>query len=156
MIWEVNGVGWDFGREVVQKYKYPNFYVDRNETTVNRKETERYGWHSSAPKKEMLLGRYRTELAKQSYINHSFEAVAELATYTRFDSGLIGPASLMEENENARQVHGDRVIADALSLWASDVVGKPLDYRERVDPPANSLAGLLAREAKTKNKVSKW
>lgn len=121
MCWEANGPGWDFGREVVEKFQYPFFWVDRAVGTLDKKRSKRYGWHSNAEKKEIVLGHYRRTLAHGGFINHSTEALDEAMTYVRFadggDSG-IGPASLVEESANARKTHGDRVIADMLALWA--------------------------------------
>lgn len=117
MIWEANGPGWDFGREVVKKYEYPHYFVDKAEGTTDEKQGKRYGWHSSTEKKETMLGNYRRALAHGGYINHSLEALDEALLYIRFTDGGIGPAALVEETAAARKTHGDRVIADALALW---------------------------------------
>jgi hypothetical protein len=117
MIWEANGPGWDFGREVVKKYRYTRFFVDKASGTVDEKKSKRYGWHSSTEKKEVLLGHYRRALAHGGYVNHSLEAIGELLLYVRYPDGGIGPAGLIEESASARKTHGDRVIADALALW---------------------------------------
>lgn len=122
MCWEANGPGWDFGREVVVKYQFPNYWVDRSVGTIVEKKGKRYGWHSNAEKKETVLGLYRRTLAHGGFINHSNEALDEAMTYVRYSDsngdGGIGPAVLVEESSNARKTHGDRVIADMLALWA--------------------------------------
>lgn len=116
MIWESQGPGWDFGRQVVKVYGYPAFYVDRAVGTVREKQGKRYGWHSSREKKEIVLGMLRRTLAHGGFINHSEEALNEMLTYIYFDSGGIGPAELLEESAEARKTHGDRVIADMLCV----------------------------------------
>lgn len=124
MIWEANGPGWDFGREVVLKYNYPNYYVDKTVGTVAEKKGRRYGWHSSAEKKEVMLGNYRRAIAHGGFFNHSARALDEMLTYVRYPDGGIGPAGLVEESASARKTHGDRVIADGLALWGCDDAGR--------------------------------
>ncbi len=116
VIWEMNGPGWDFGRVLVKKYKYPNYYIDRATGTVSEKRGKKYGWHSSREKKEQLLGMLRRAYAHGGFFNHSAEALEEALTYVYFSDGSLGPAGLVAENASARLTHGDRVVADALTL----------------------------------------
>jgi len=118
LAWEANGPGWDFGRQVVHVYDYPLYYVDNTVGDATERKTKRYGWHSSTDKKELVLGEYRRALAQGDFINHSAEALDEAMLYVRFENGGVGPAALVEENADARKTHGDRVIADAVALWA--------------------------------------
>jgi len=139
MIWEANGPGWDFGRQVVKLYRYPNYYVDQQSGTVQAKKTKRYGWHATREKKEEALGVLRRAYAHSGYINHSSEALDEALTYVYYDGGGIGPANLVEEGAEARKCHGDRVIADMLTLWG--VEGKTMrPSNEKMKPPENSMA----------------
>jgi hypothetical protein len=124
MIWEQNGPGWDFGREVVKKYQYPFFFVDKAEGTLDEKRSKRYGWHSNEAKKETLLGNLRRAYALGGFINHSAEALDEAILYIRYPDGGLGPSALVEESSSARKTHGDRVIADALALWGIGDVPK--------------------------------
>lgn len=118
MIWESNGdTGIDFGNQVVKTFQYPYFYFDQSVGTVSDKRTKKYGWHSSPEKKATMLGQYRRTLAHGGYINPSEESMDEASMYIYYNDGGVGPAVLVEENSNARKTHGDRVIADALSLW---------------------------------------
>ena len=58
--------------------------------------------------------------------------------YIYYSDGGVGPASLVEEHSNARKTHGDRVIADALSLWgASGMSGM---RTKKMVAPARSFA----------------
>ena len=118
MIWEAQGPGWDFGRQVVQTYRYPFYYMDRTIGTVVEKRGKKYGWHSTRDKKEQALGMLRRAYAHGGFINHSIEALDEAAEYINYDGGGIGPAALVEESTEAKKCHGDRVIADMLCLWA--------------------------------------
>jgi len=150
MIWEANGPGWDFGRQVVKLYKYPFYYIDTAVTgTTVAKQGKRYGWHSSTEKKEEALGLLRRAYAHGGIINHSVEALDEALEYVYLPTG-IGPASLVEESKEARKCHGDRVIADMLTLWATD--GKRLLKRKDVrKPPKHSMMGRrLQRERQRK------
>jgi len=116
LIWEANGPGWDFGRQIVKIYRYPVYYVDRAVGTAREKQGKRYGWHSSREKKEIVLGMYRRALAHGGFINHCELSLDEALTYIYYENGGLGPAALMEESSEARKVHGDRVIGDMLCL----------------------------------------
>jgi hypothetical protein len=152
MIWEANGPGWDFGRQVVKIYQYPYFYTDRAVGTVREKQGKRYGWHSSREKKEIVLGMYRRALAHGGFINHSEEALAEALTYIYYENGGLGPAFLMEESAEARKTHGDRVIADMLCLLGVEEAPKtksaPPSAPQR--SPAYRKAMLVQKRKKAK------
>ena len=125
MVWEANGPGWDFGRQVVRTYCYPFYYVDKTTGTVTEKRGKRYGWNSSRVKKQELCGMYDRALAHGGYINHSEEALDEALTYIYYENGGLGPAALMEESAEARAVHGDRVIGDMLCLLGVEDAPRP-------------------------------
>ena len=137
MIWEANGPGWDFGRQVVKTYVYPNYYRDRQIGTVVEKRTKKYGWHSSKDKKEIMLSGLRRAYAHGGFVNHSNEALDEALMYIYYSGGTIGPAVLVEESESARKTHGDRVIADGLCLIAIGDLTKP--KRLEVNIPKNCM-----------------
>lgn len=155
MIWEANGPGWDFGREVVKKYSYPFYFVDKAMGTIREKTSKRYGWHSSTDKKEIVLGNYRRALAHGGFVNHSEEALDEALIYVRYPDGGVGPAGLIEESANARKTHGDRVIADMLALWGCGDV--PRAKNEGPKAPHKSIGGRMATWKKTRkdNKLGK-
>lgn len=155
LAWEANGPGWDFGRQVVHTYDYPLYYVDNVVGDARERKTKKYGWHSSRDKKETVLGEYRRALAQGDFINHSIEALDEALTYVRFDNGGMGPATLVEENADARQTHGDRVIADAVALWAlrdAPRNSKPVERKGSLMTPAGRMQ---ARKAELKAARSK-
>jgi len=125
--WENNGPGWDFGRQIVQKYFYPKYYMKRRIGQKNEQKTRSYGWHSGQREKEELLREYDRALAHGGYINPCKFALEEARQYIYYPSGGIGPAALVEEDEKAKKTHGDCVIADALTLDDRDTVGGPTE-----------------------------
>lgn len=148
LAWESQGPGWDFGKLIVMVYRYPFYYCDKQEGVEISKTTKKYGWHSTTAKKEALLQQYSRLLAHGGFINHSEQAINEAATYITYEDGGLGPAMFMEESVNAKKTHGDRVIADALSVLGDETyvirgsrhkrheAGLPLE-----EIPANSIAG---------------
>ena len=115
--WENNGTpGFDFGNHLVHLYHYPNIFFDRQVGTLGEKIGKRYGWRSSPEKKAAALGVLRRAYAHGGFTNHSQESLDEALTYIQYETGGIGPAALLEESEQARLTHGDRVIADMLCL----------------------------------------
>lgn len=147
LIWENNGdPGFDFGNMVVKVYQYPNVYFDRAAGTPTEKVGKRYGWRSSPEKKAAALGQLRRAYAHGGIINHDDLALSEALTYITYDSGGIGPATLVEESSTARQTHGDRVIADMLCLVA---IGEPkVERLPEVAIPERTIGYRLQRYQK--------
>jgi len=115
--WEMNGdPGYDFGKIVVKQFHYPYYYRDVKVGQIRDKKTKKYGWHSGRDAKGELLNAYDRALAHGGYINHSIPALEEAKTYIYNDDGSIGPACLVEESSSARKTHGDRTMADALTV----------------------------------------
>jgi hypothetical protein len=151
---EANGPGGIFITEL-KRLGYPNIYLERRANTTDVKQTNRLGWHSSRERKELLLGTYRRELARDQFINHDTMAVEEAEEYIYYDTGAVGPARLITENEGARATHGDRVIADALTCVGGQEVS---DAKvEEPTPPGNSYASRRERRrAAAKHKADRW
>lgn len=116
LVWESQGPGWDFGRQLMQVFKYPRIWWDKATRTLAEKRSNRGGWHSTNEKKEVMLGGLRRAYACGGFINHSQESIDEAKTYIYMEGGSLGPATLMEESVNARKTHGDRVIGDGLAV----------------------------------------
>jgi hypothetical protein len=78
----------------------------------------------------------------------------EMKSYVYFDDGSIGPASLVEDSSGARKAHGDRVMADALTIEDSEIpksksMGKP-------ECPENSFGGRMERALNKKKPDKSW
>ena len=115
--WEMNGdPGFDFGRIVVKQFHYPYYFRHIKVGNIRDKKTKKYGWHNNAKSKGELLNAYDRALAHGGYINHSIPALEEAKTYIYNDDGSIGPACLVEESSAAKKTHGDRTMADALTV----------------------------------------
>ncbi len=150
LIWENNGPGWDFGRQVVKIFHYPFFYRKIAPGKMSEKVTDKYGWQASGDSKQLLLGEYDRVMAHGGYINHCVWALEEMKLYIHYSNGGIGPACMLEENTSARKTHGDCVIADALTLLKTS--NKKVRH-EKSEPPTNSC-GHRYNEA-MKRKASK-
>ncbi len=150
---EANGPGGIFIKELV-KIGYPNVYLERRQGTVDNATGKRYGWHSSKETKGLLLGTYRRELSRDTFINPSKLALAELEEYIVYDSGTIGPAKLLKESEGARAAHGDRVIADALTCIGDEVMSgsEPTEPAE----PSNSYAARRRKRKARARSRDRW
>lgn len=152
--WEMNGPGWDFGRLMVKTYHYPYFYKHFREGTTDNTKSKKYGWHSSRESKKLLLDCYERHLAHGGYVNHSVPALLECKDYIYYPDGSIGPATLFEESPAAKKLHGDRVIADALTLDDNEIPqGKP---EEMPAPPPGSAGWRMKRTLARKRKPKGW
>ncbi len=123
IIWEAQGPGFDFGRQIMRCYQYPRIYMDRAVRTLSEKRQNKGGWHSTNEKKEIMLGGLRKAYALGGIVHHSVEALSEAKTYIYLGAGGIGPAGLVEESVDARKTHGDRVIGTGLAVLAMEEAG---------------------------------
>lgn len=123
LVWENNGPGGIFGQKI-NRMRYPLYYLQRMDNTTKNSRTPRWGWHSNKERKEVLLGRYRDSLATDSIVNPCRESLDEAQDYIYNDSGLLIPAKLREEAGGGRELHGDHVIADALTVLGRDEMPK--------------------------------
>jgi hypothetical protein len=133
--WENNGPGWDLGRILVKKCCYPYFYRNESVGKVSDKKSQQYGHQMSRQSKYELLSAYDKAITYGEYVNRSQIALEEALTYIHYASGGIGPAYLMQESASAKKTHGDRVIADALTLDDKEI---PKARTENKKPPVNS------------------
>ena len=153
--WENNGPGWDFGRQIVRKYFYPFFYRRKRPGGIREKKTRNYGWQSGRREKEELLREYDRAVAHGGYINPSRPALEEMRQYVYFGDGSIGPASLVEEDASARKTHGDRVIADALTVEDTDFTS--IHESSEMPIPVRSMAWRKKQlEESRKRKDKSW
>ncbi len=150
LIWEANGPGLDFGNIVMRTYQYPYFFFDREINTTERKRGRRGGWFTTNDKKEVMLGGLRRAYASGGIVHHSEESLDEATQYIYYEGGGLGPAALMEESDQARKTHGDRVIGTGLAVLALDEV--PAGKRSVQEPPARSFAYRRAARRKAKKR----
>ncbi len=134
--WEKNGPGWDLGRILVKKYNYPHYYRHIPPGKIVDRKSKEYGHHTSRQSKEELLYLYDRVLAFGGYVNRSKEALDEARDYIHFPNGGVGPAKFRQESSSARKTHGDRVIADCLTLEDSEV---PVVKLQTKGPAVNSV-----------------
>ena len=144
IIWENNGdPGFDFGRQLVHVYRYPNIYYAKQPGTISEKRGKRYGWRSSPEQKAIALGMLRRAYAHGGFINHDEKALDEALTYVHYEGGGIGPAEMVEESESTRKAHGDRVIADMLCVVATDDM--PKNRQDQPQYPERSIGYRMQR-----------
>lgn len=147
--WENNGPGWDLGRILVKKIYYPHFYRVEAPGKVTDKKTMSYGYHAGRQSKYELLSAYDKALAYGDIINRSETALEEARTYIHLPNGGIGPAGFVRESASAQKTHGDRVIADALTLDDKEV---PKQKKKLKEPPRNSAGYRFLQHIRNKRK----
>jgi hypothetical protein len=143
--WENNGPGWDVGRIIVKKYHYPYFYRNESVGKTTTKKSDQYGYQMNREGKYLLLSQYDRMLAYGGYINRSKQALEEARTYVHFSNGGIGPAYMMQESASAKKTHGDRVIADALTINDTEL---PKTKTKVKTPPVNSAGHRFLQHRK--------
>jgi hypothetical protein len=154
IVHENNGPGGIFGRKLIVKLGYARAYFQRQDTKREQK-TPRWGWHSNQQRKEILLGRYREAMSKDQLINPCKESLDEALDYVYDETGLLIPGRLKQETGGGRALHGDHVIADALTQLGRDEL--PHKKAEPARPPAGSFAARrLIHNRKLERQRDEW
>lgn len=141
LIWETTGPGAQFTkrlRELGYRHLYRRW---SDETGVDRRKVEKFGWHPTKETKRAMLDNYAYALQNGFFENPSIEALREVSEYERMPNGEITHVrSERSHNPNATgENHGDRVIADGLCCLAMGDVGRvSREQKLMADPPVNS------------------
>lgn len=152
LIWEKNGPGKDFGKQMVVVFNYPHYYrTPKRDGTAFDGISLKYGWQSSKDNKRLLLREYDRAIASGNIINHSLFAMNEAKNYIEFGNRSIGPAELVDDGEGALETHGDIVIADALCILGS----KKVKRNPGEHPMANTCRSAAWRKQNARKKKRK-
>lgn len=151
--WEKNGPGLEVGDLLVKDYKYPFYYRTEQIGTVGEKKTDKYGWHSSRDGKELLLRAYERALFQGKLINHDKRGIEQAKFYIYYSSGGVGPAELQDKKQADMLLHGDIVIADALTVDDKDV---PKPKKKQPVAPSKSWGARYEAWRRGKKKVTGW
>jgi len=151
--WEKNGPGLDLGKRLVKELKYPYYYKSEQEGIVGEKKTDKYGWHSSRDSKELLLRAYERALYQGRIINHDKRGLEQAKYYIYYPGGGVGPAELQDKKAAEMLLHGDIVIADALTVDDRDVA-RP--KKVGVKAPWNSWGARYEDWKRKKQRTKGW
>lgn len=150
--WENNGPGWELGRLLVKVFNYPYYYCSGSVGTVVDKTSDKYGFQTNRASKELLLREYERELLQGKIINHDERGLEQAKYYIYYPSGGVGPASLQDKKLADMLLHGDIVMADALTADDRNVVKLK---EEKVTTPFRSW-GHRFESWKKSQKQSGW
>ena len=137
MIWEATGPGRTFGRAVIDDTGYGNIFYKVDDRRITKRVSDFPGWTPTTDGKKDLLFMYRHALSEGQYINRSIEAVRECRQYHNVPGqGIVHIKSHASTDPNdARDNHGDIVIADALSCRGIKEVARPkLQQKKKIVP----------------------
>lgn len=151
--WENNGPGWDLGRLLVKEFHYPFYYVSETIGKVTDKKRGKYGFHVSRESKELLLRAYERALMQGKIINHDKRGLEQAKYYIYHPSGAVGPADLTDKTAAEKLLHGDIVMADALTVEDKEVA-KPRGQQKMA--PYRSFGWRYEQKMKSRQKSKGW
>jgi hypothetical protein len=155
VIWEMNGPGLDFGDTFVSEMQYPHYYRTESIGEVVTKKSRRWGFHSNKERKQLLLRAYERALIEGRIVNHDQQSLDQARTYITYPSGSVGPAELVDKDRAAYLGHGDRVIADALTVLDKEVM-QPRPPKAVGSGSLHSWGGRFDAWKRERKKVSGW
>lgn len=158
MIWEANGPGVNFTKQVI-KLGYRNIYYRRTDKKLSPEQTDQPGWWNTADLAFNLHSELLDSLHKGRFIPRSVDLLRELGEYIHQPGSKVAHIGSVttEDPTGAKSAHGDRVLASGL-------VNKVLDSEvgvadKKVDPVAmaHSFAGRQNRRRElAKAAVQEW
>jgi len=121
---------------------HKNIYFRRNEQALSKKVTDVPGWGSTRDNKRELLEEYSRALQDGEFLNRSTEAIAECREYVFMPDGSIDHARSRNamDPSGARENHGDRTMADALTWLGMGKMSRAISKRVPEVPP-NCIEG---------------
>lgn len=153
LVWEKNGPGLDLGKVLVKDYNYPYYFRTESVDTVAEKKTDKFGWHSSRDAKQLMLRGYERALFQGQCINHDKRGLEQMKYYIHFPDGSVGPAELQDKKQAERLLHGDIVIADALTCLDREVAAPK---KKSITAPARSWGARFEAWKRKKQKRAGW
>lgn len=156
LIWEENGPGGEFTKQVKETDYRNVFYRNDDETKFVSKRTRKPGWWSNKETKRILLSDYAKALISGAFINRSEPAYDECGQYVHEPNGEIkhSRAKTTIDPTAAGENHGDIVIADALACRGiTEIVEKEKDAPPPEPPPGSFGARRLAYLRRERNKT---
>jgi hypothetical protein len=157
IIWDRGGPGRIFGNKILQA-GYRNIYYKTDENAVTPKVSDIPGYHFTPDNKLDTLGELRSAMASDEKIIHSKEFLNECRNYVlMLQSRTVeyAPAKSTIDPSGARENHGDRVIAKALS-WKVCYQMPALQKEKEQDMPLSCLARRMQEYQKDQNKEEAW
>ena len=155
LIWEENGPGGEFTKQV-KETEYRNvFYRNDNETQFRNKKTRKPGWYSTKETKRILLSDYGKALMSGKFINRSIDAINECREYVHQPNGVIEHARSKAtiDPTASGENHGDRVISDSLACRGIADIVRDTKVKGPPEPPPNSFGGRRLAWEKERNKA---
>ncbi len=120
--WEHHGPGTNFGAQVIE-LKYTNVYRKVSVDRLGHPRSNTMGWNPN--QMGMMLRDYHHALSRGEFQNLSEPALDECLSFEHDGrGGVVNATSLTEDAEDARENHGDRVVADGLSWLICKDMGK--------------------------------
>lgn len=151
--WENNGPGWDLGRIIVKTFRYPHYYISDKVGIVGEKKTDKYGFHTGRESKVLLLRAYERALLQGKTINHDKRSLEQAKYYIHYEGGGVGPAELNDKKQAEMLLHGDRVMADALTTEDHEV-SEP--KQKKLTAPWRSFAWRQREWMRQQRKPKGW
>lgn len=118
LIWGAQGPGVPFGKVVTEECRYYQIYYRKDETSVGGKQSRKMGHAEQGESRQIMFNDYRDALHTGRFINRSETALKECSQFVTAPDGTVQHSKAIQRDqdpENSGKLHGDIVIADALT-----------------------------------------
>jgi hypothetical protein len=156
IIWEDNGVGGNF-REHLFRLGYPHVYQRKQDDTIRRKKTNKYGYATTAANKKFIIMNCVAAMKRGNYICRSKSGIEEFCYYQHTGGTVAHSATLMDIGPGGthRENHGDRAIAHSLANHVLKDWSNPNDPQKQ-GVPQNCYAARREEYLRSKQDDELW
>jgi hypothetical protein len=155
LIWERNGPGQAFTRQVLQR-RYANIYY-RKSILKRSKRTKEPGWWMDRNTKEACFSELDLAVKSEELQLRSRELKIESTQYVRIDGNIEHvQAKRTSQDASKGEAHGDRVVAICMALQGAK--DRPMKVRSEVkrEIPPYSMAARMEAWDRQKNRDRDW
>ena len=155
LIWEENGPGGEFTKQIKETDYRTVYYRNDSETKFGARKTRAPGWWSNKDTKRILLSDFGKAIIARRFIPRSDDIVTEAAQYVHLPNGVIehSRSKVTPDPTASGENHGDRIIAAALAWHAIAERAIVKDEIKDLEPPPNSFG--WRRLLRVRDKASK-
>jgi len=144
LIWEANGPGTAFGKQVMERM-YPSIYWRRSLDSRGNQMTKKAGWWTDNKSKEILCSQFGMAVTTGELTLRSKELKEECGRYVRKGDKIINALVQNAPEDSTGASHGDRTIAAAIAYQGFKA--RPCTQSETSyissNPPEGSMAARM-------------
>lgn len=138
--WEVNGVGGAVSDFMLNRLHYPCLYRRKALDKKGAEPGANVGWVSTKSTKRTALDHVADGMSSGRVKIKSKRLLEEARSFIVYEGGGVGQAKLADRDTDAREAHGDRVMAAAMAVMLMPQAAKMTAQDAKLRAVENDLS----------------